>query len=304
MVRLFLLMVLLATSLEAVKCEIPGCEEEGSQVCSGCSSARYCGKKHQRDDWTNHKSICPKISLVKTTWPKPTVVRESQPEKLVSSALKYVESRGQAPKILIVGCGKKPSPCCGTDQESDHSHIDAFTISIDENIEPDGLWDWLNAVPSKLYEKFDMVYLERLPAGVLRQHITFKNVFAVLKKGGKLNLDMQLDKCAREGFREVAFLGSPFQMLVEPKTIEIILGFGKEVHTNKNEIELFGQYLKLCEGREAFLSLFLSQFGFRDIKIEKLAINPFNNRKWNPLKWENTFGSARKPILSSEKKTQ
>lgn len=28
------------------------------KLCTGCKTVAYCGKKHQRLDWKNHKSAC------------------------------------------------------------------------------------------------------------------------------------------------------------------------------------------------------------------------------------------------------
>ena len=44
-------------------CALPGCEELGSRVCSGCVWRKYCSVNHQRQHWkSSHKHECKRIS--------------------------------------------------------------------------------------------------------------------------------------------------------------------------------------------------------------------------------------------------
>jgi MYND finger len=46
-----------STSVEIMACRICG-KREGAMRCARCKVAAYCGKEHQKADWTMHKKGC------------------------------------------------------------------------------------------------------------------------------------------------------------------------------------------------------------------------------------------------------
>lgn len=141
-----------------------------------------------------------KFKKLRPSMPANTHVPNDGIEEIVNQ---YITARGENPKILIVGCGKYPyrwTPTLNsinnewqkTGKDGDHTHKDALTIAEDAACEPQIVLDFLMDLPTCMSDRFDEVYFEKLPPGLLAHEKIYINALAALRKGGLLVVDFQL----------------------------------------------------------------------------------------------------------------
>lgn len=300
----FLFFSLLFTNLHAVKweessqfpkCAVSTCDQVGDKFCAKCKSAHYCGREHQQTHWGIHKKSCQNpfpseemaIAQLLISRPIPVPVKAMQAERLTDLMEAYVKSRGDLPKILIVGCGKKPYDWQEGKSDvnywrdshesnfGDHTHADAFTVAEHENVQPNGLWDWLNPIPKKIDGWFDVVYFEKLPPRVLAQNIVFENALKALKKGGSLEIDMQTTFISYIGVDRVFFF-TPFEMILPTSLTDMIknptIDQGMQAKAKHRE-----EFAKIVNSPEPLKAL-LGKHGFTNISLVDRENNPYNGR--------------------------
>lgn len=202
--------------------------------------------------------------------PKAKEMTQVQAEDLTTCVNIYV--KGHKPSNLIVGCGKKPYSwqfsIGGSDNvwlkekdsdPGDHNHEGAFTIAEDLAVGPMGFWDWLAPIPQSLHQRFDKIYLERLPPGVLAQDMVFTNAALALKTDGTLAFDVNFVDVLFELSDEIIPV-SLFEYLVPwvpQDRRDIVIELAKEL---------------------------LLKHGLVFTKIT-LGANPFNGRKASTIIW-------------------
>ena len=231
-------------------------------------------------------------------------------------------------KTLVVGCGRTPfewkekstsvnawRQLQGTSNQGNHEHKGAFRMAESKDVNPDILFDITVDIPAEWHNRFETIYLEKLPIDVLENPKTFLNCFQMLTDGGEIHFDVSKRIECIEGLQmNEAKLNpeTPFTWYVDGnlalKDVNAVLALKanqdlKEYHkySNNDLIRLFSRLpekqkqpliqsiiqshaaYKLRDAHADLLTEMMLTFGYSDPLIYRVGgesgtVNPFNDR--------------------------
>lgn len=231
-------------------------------------------------------------------------------------------------KTLVVGCGRTPfewkekstsvnawRQLQGTSNQGNHEHKGAFRMAESKDVNPDILFDITADIPAEWHNRFETIYLEKLPIDVLENPKTFLNCFQMLTDDGEIHFDVSKRTASLKNLKmNEAKLNSetPFTWYVDEnitlKDLNAVLALKEtpglsEYHkySNNDLMRLFFQLpkeqkqpmiqaiihsytaYKLRDAHAALLTEMMLTFGYSDPTIYRVGgesgtINLFNNR--------------------------